>query len=216
MEKQKNFYLYYLRRPDYKDKLQPTFWEPFYVGIGTNYRMKAHRREAKNLLDLSSNNYTNTNYIRNNIIHELWSYDLDFKEEKIYKNLPIDLAIKYEIEKIKIYGRINNGTGCLANLTNGGEYNTKFIVTDKMLEDQQEKLQIEADYFFRQNGYLTSINIEKDTILRRGKRNLRNKNEEINVVDDQWMNVGYTVDLSDVIYDILLMIIIVVKIETKS
>ena len=78
--------------------------EVFYVGIGTqdNYRR-------------ASRKHNRTNYW-NNIIKKCgWRVDI------VFDNLSWEDACKKEIELIKMYGRIDLGTGTLVNLTNGGD-----------------------------------------------------------------------------------------------
>lgn len=50
------------------------------------------------------------------------------------KNLSEEEANKEEIRLIKLYGRINNNTGILRNLTNGGEGTSGLVITDSMRE----------------------------------------------------------------------------------
>jgi hypothetical protein len=113
------FYLYYLRREDKQDPIEPELLQPFYVGRGCNGRIDKHRKEAKKLL--KNPNGINTNPIRNRIIHKLWFQGLDFVEEITLSDLTNDEANYYEMEAIAAYGRIDNGTGCLANMTDGGD-----------------------------------------------------------------------------------------------
>jgi hypothetical protein len=113
------FELYTLHRPDKIDPLVPEFWQPFYGGKGRYGREKDHRREAKNLL--SDPDATNTNPIRNYIIHKLWEQGLDYIEDVIIIGLTNEEACEYEIEFIAAYGKIKDGTGCLANISDGGD-----------------------------------------------------------------------------------------------
>jgi hypothetical protein len=122
---QSYFYLYYLRRPNEEDPLEPGKWQPFYVGRGYGNRVRHHRKEARNLL--KDPRKKNSNPIRNNIIHNLWQNGLDFKEEIVISGLTNKEANYYEIERIAAYGRINLKTGCLANLTDGGEGTVGYV-----------------------------------------------------------------------------------------
>jgi len=121
------FYLYYLRRPDKIDPIEPEFWQPFYAGRGCNSRMTTHRREAKRCWKDPSL----PRDIKVNIIIKLWEQGLDFIEEKILVGLTNDEANEYEREFIAAYGRINNGTGCLANLNDGGDGNCGWIPSEE-------------------------------------------------------------------------------------
>jgi hypothetical protein len=73
----------------------------FYVGIGQDYRPYVTRGRS-NLWNKVKDKYG----IIVDVIHE---------------NINKDEAIKIEIELISKYGRIDIGTGCLTNLTDGGE-----------------------------------------------------------------------------------------------
>lgn len=78
--------------------------EPFYVGIGlTPYRYKSKQGRNK---------------IWKRIVSKT-SYDVEI----LLDDLTWEDACKKEIEFIKLYGRIDKGTGILANLTDGGDGN---------------------------------------------------------------------------------------------
>jgi hypothetical protein len=113
------FYVYYLRRPDKEDPLWPGADQPFYVGKGKNGQVNYHRKEAKKLLLCESK--LNKNTIKIKMIHKLWKQGLDFTEEIILGGLTEKEAFDLEIEAILVYGRIDLGTGCLTNMTSGGE-----------------------------------------------------------------------------------------------
>ena len=121
-----NFYVYYLRRPDKKDSFEPERGCPFYVGKGSNGRFNSHRQEAEKLLYKPGRKS-----IKINIIHSLWIDRMDFEEDIIFNNLTEQEAFELEIEAIAAYGRINNETGCLANLTNGGDGFSGGIISEE-------------------------------------------------------------------------------------
>ncbi len=115
MEK-KIFYIYLLRRPDKPDPFNPDLACPFYVGKGKNGREDHHKYEAKYTFKKPGRKT-----IKNSIIHKLWKAGFDYQEE-----IPIDKleeweAFIFEKQIISEYGRIDKGTGCLANMTDGGE-----------------------------------------------------------------------------------------------
>jgi hypothetical protein len=110
------FYIYVLRRPDKTDPFEPWNSQPFYVGKGCNGRYLEHRKEALGLLHKPGNKS-----IKVKIIHKLWKIGLDFQVELVMENLEEWEAFEIEKQAIMTYGRINNNTGTLANLTNGGE-----------------------------------------------------------------------------------------------
>lgn len=76
--------------------------EPFYIGIGTNLS-RAHAR-------------TGRNDIWNKIVAKT-----DYKVQIIFNELSRSEACEKEIEFIKMYGKITDDTGCLANITPGGD-----------------------------------------------------------------------------------------------
>jgi len=110
------FYLYYLRRPDKVDFLDPDLGQPFYIGKGSNGRSSDHRKEALTLLHKPGRKT-----IKIRVIHKLWRRGLDFVEDIFIDGLTEQEAFELEIEAIKEYGRIDLGTGCLANGTDGGD-----------------------------------------------------------------------------------------------
>lgn len=110
------FYLYGLFRLDKLDTLGNYEFEPFYFGKGGGERYLYHRKEAILIRDRDCEKS-----IKTDIIYELWDKGFDFKEIILVDKISGDKAIALEKNEIKKYGRINNGTGCLANLSNGGE-----------------------------------------------------------------------------------------------
>lgn len=117
-----NFYVYCLRRPDQEDPFEPGKPCPFYIGKGSNGRKNDHRKQAKFLL-----NEPGRKSIKIKIIHKLWKRGLDFTTNILFNKLTEQEAFKYEMEIIAAYGRINNKTGCLANLSDGGEGTSGYL-----------------------------------------------------------------------------------------
>lgn len=78
--------------------------EPFYIGIGKipNYK-RAYQKSIRNIIWKQIVNKT------------------DYEVEIIIDNITWENAIIKEKEFINLYGRIDNNTGCLANMTDGGE-----------------------------------------------------------------------------------------------
>ena len=110
------FYVYILRRPDKEDPFEPGRSCPFYVGKGSNGRIKVHRKEAQaELHKLGWKKH------KNNVILSLWKANLDYEEDIVLTGCTEEEAFFYESQIILAYGRIDLGTGCLSNLTNGGE-----------------------------------------------------------------------------------------------
>jgi|AntAceMinimDraft_18_1070375.scaffolds.fasta_scaffold07388_1 hypothetical protein len=77
--------------------------EPFYIGVG----IRENRAYQKGIY---------RNKIWNRITNKT-----NYSVEILLKDLSISDALTKEIEFIKLYGRIDNKTGCLSNLTDGGE-----------------------------------------------------------------------------------------------
>ncbi|MCK9994329.1 MAG: hypothetical protein Dbin4_02849 [Alphaproteobacteria bacterium] len=102
------FYVYVLRHPD---------GVPLYVGKGCGDRAKRH---------LSRSHSQFVNRIISKIRRDGGEPILDF----IFETADESAAHAKEIEVIGIYGRRNNGTGCLANLTDGGEGQSGRICSD--------------------------------------------------------------------------------------
>jgi len=106
---------YFLYRHIRKDKNVP-----FYIGIGTktktirNFRSdksEYHRAYVKHFSDIYEKIYRKSEVVIEILLE---SDDYQFIKNK-------------EEEFIKLYGRINNGTGILSNLTNGGEGNKGYV-----------------------------------------------------------------------------------------
>lgn len=99
---------HYLYRHIRKDKD-----EPFYIGVGTKGKkhynslwMKYRRANSKN----------RRNPIWNKIVKKS-----EYIVEILLESDNYDFILQKEIEFIKLYGRIDLGTGILSNLTDGGE-----------------------------------------------------------------------------------------------
>lgn len=101
-----NYYVYIHRRKDTN--------EVFYVGIS---RQEKYLRVKIN---------TGRNGLWKNIVNKYGYYG-----EVIHSQLSKDEAIKIEMALIKSYGRINLKTGCLANLTDGGDGSLECFKTDE-------------------------------------------------------------------------------------
>jgi hypothetical protein len=100
-----------------KDKNQP-----FYIGIGkTNRAYMKHGR----------------NSIWNRIVSKT-----DYEIEILFSDVSWEFAVEKEKEFIKMYGRINNNTGVLSNMTDGGEGSPGTITkesTRKLFRQQRFK-----------------------------------------------------------------------------
>ena len=106
--------------------------EPFYIGIGSSeYYNRAYRN--KNRSNLWERIATKGKY----------------EVEILIDNLTWDEACEKEKEFISLYGRINLGTGCLSNLTDGGEGTINIIITkehkQKIAEANRKRIFTEED-----------------------------------------------------------------------
>ena len=88
--------------------------EPFYIGIGkTMYRHTARQ---------------NRNNIWLRIISKT-TYDVEI----LFEDISWESACDKEVELIKLYGRIDRGTGTLANMTDGGDGNLGLVHSQEAL-----------------------------------------------------------------------------------
>lgn len=126
-ENDKNHYIYRHIRLDKN--------EPFYIGQG-KYLLKTGGKKGI--------------YFRARVTHKLnniWKSitdKTDYKVEILFDNLTKEEVNIKEIELIKLYGKIFNNTGILANFTDGGEGSSGFIPTaetrKKMSETQKKRV----------------------------------------------------------------------------
>jgi hypothetical protein len=137
--KKRRFYVYILRRPDKHDPFYIWLSCPFYVGKGSNGRVEEHRRKAKNSKDKN---------LKNKIIRKLWSRGLDFEEEILFDNLTEQEAFELERKLIAKYGRINNGTGILANMTDGGEGTSGVVFSKESKRKMSKSHTGEKNHFY--------------------------------------------------------------------
>lgn len=106
-------------------------YQPFYVGVGRDYRMTAHFTPT----NLKKKNIKNN--IINSIKQELNDYPIYYK---IYNNLSKEKALKIEIDFIKYFGKIKDKTGILSNLTSGGDGIYGFKHSDDYKNSLKKKL----------------------------------------------------------------------------
>jgi hypothetical protein len=87
-------------------------YQPFYVGKGRKKREKSH------LCRCNLKAKTHKNNTINQIIRETGENPIHLR---IFENLTNEDAIKIEANFIKLFGRVDTGTGILSNMTDGGE-----------------------------------------------------------------------------------------------
>jgi len=97
--------------------------EPFYIGIGSDETY--NRAYSKH----------NRSKLWNKVVSKT-SYDVEI----LLYDLSWEDACKKEIEFIKLYGRKDTNTGCLVNLTNGGEGTLGCIPSKETLEKRSIRL----------------------------------------------------------------------------
>lgn len=105
--KRQDFYVYAWLRPD---------GSPFYIGKGQGNRDKTIK--------------TN-NQVFQRILDKIAKAGEEPVIVRLHENLTEDMAFLMEREEIARYGRRNNSTGILANLTDGGEGTTGRIHSDE-------------------------------------------------------------------------------------
>jgi hypothetical protein len=90
--------------------------EPFYIGIGSDEKYK--RANYKGLRG------------RNIYWHRIVG-KTDYEVDILFDEITYEEAQRKEEEFIALYGRVNNKTGILCNLTNGGEGAKGYITTEE-------------------------------------------------------------------------------------
>ena len=88
--------------------------EPFYIGIG-NEKSRAYDKRSR------------TNWWKN-------IAKKGYEVEILFEDIDFEEAIKKEIEFVALYGRKNNKTGILVNLTDGGQGTIGYKHTEESIE----------------------------------------------------------------------------------
>jgi hypothetical protein len=91
-------------------------FEPFYIGMGKNYRLYDHLKEAMYKSFITKGNQHKYNKIREILALKQTPIILKIKDL-----ITLEEAISQEIKLIDLIGRNDIGRGPLTNLTNGGE-----------------------------------------------------------------------------------------------
>lgn len=90
--------------------------QPFYIGIGND------------------DNFFRANDFKPNRRNSIWNkifLKTNIEVEILFENLTWYQCCEKEKEFIKIYGRIDNKTGILSNLTDGGEGTVGYVITEE-------------------------------------------------------------------------------------
>jgi hypothetical protein len=115
-----NFYVYSL--------VDPTTDLPFYIGKGKNDRDKSHIKETmRGKIPHGNKHLYHT-------IKSILENGKSVRIVRIFENLSEKKALSLEIEYIKKYGRRNLNSGCLTNLTDGGEGTSNILISDERRE----------------------------------------------------------------------------------
>jgi hypothetical protein len=114
----KEFYIYQLRA---ENEILP-----FYIGKGFGNRLERHTLD----FELKKVNYKTSK------IKSLKSRGINVISEKLYISNCEESCFEMECFLIKLYGRKNNKTGILTNLTDGGEGPSGFVCTPEIMKNR--------------------------------------------------------------------------------
>lgn len=98
----------------------------FYIGISRHNKRSKYKRAAQK---------DKRNPIWKNIVNKT-----DFKYDILLESKDISLIKAKEIELISLYGKIKENTGCLANITDGGEGTFGYKPSKETLLNQSKKM----------------------------------------------------------------------------
>jgi hypothetical protein len=94
--------------------------EPFYIGIATS-KYRPVRDTCRN------------------IIWDRIVAKTKYEVEILFEDVSVEFAKEKEIEFIKLYGRLDRGTGTLCNLTDGGDGIQGYVFTEQDKKKMSEK-----------------------------------------------------------------------------
>lgn len=158
MINQKIYYVY-----EYVD---PRNNQPFYIGKGKGDRFSYH---IKNLDDGYNPHKTNK-------IKKILSENLEPIINIVVSGLTETEAFEIESSLITKFGRIDNKTGCLVNLTNGGEGQSGWIPGDKYRKKMSESTSgVKNGMFGRKHSEETKEKIRERAIGRKASDETKKK-----------------------------------------
>jgi len=161
MNDKKKYYIY-----EYVDPLTNL---PFYVGKGYGKRYLYH---LKNLND-------NTNPHKTNKIKKLINEGLKPIINLVKTGLTENQSFEFEKKMIKKYGRIDLGTGCLLNLTDGGEGQSGWIPNEKYKNNMSKLTSGERNGMFnKKHSEETKNKMREKAIGRKLNKVFRDKMSE--------------------------------------
>lgn len=112
--------------------IDPSSNKPLYIGVGKPFRSKTHVNKAKYA------HYVLLKDIKTIMIMKRLSEGLKPFDIILRDNLSKQDALQLEIQLIKEYGRIDNGTGILTNRTDGGQWGLR----EPKPEEWKQKMRI--------------------------------------------------------------------------
>lgn len=143
--------------------------EPFYIGIGSDEKYNRAYEKAR----------------RNSLWKKIVA-KTDYEIEILIDNISFDSAKEKEIEFVKLYGRKDLGTGCLVNLTDGGDGTVNKVITD----EYRKKLSKSAS-----NRVLSEEHKEKLRKYRIGIPNSKEARQKISLANTGKKKPQHAIDL---------------------
>ncbi len=121
--------------------------EPFYVGKGTNN--PGYVRHSKHI-KMANNTIKDTDPNRHKIhrIKKILSLGYTPETKIVFETDIEEEALNKEIELIKLYGRRNLKTGCLTNLTPGGEGFTQEYFTQEKRDEISKRVSGSGNWMY--------------------------------------------------------------------
>lgn len=159
------FYIYCYRNP-LKNM------QPFYIGKGKGNRFKDHLKTSS----------LNENSLKNSTIKKIINAGYEILDciEIVKDSLTEAEAFALEVELIASYGRKNNGTGILTNLTDGGEGAVGAVRSEKLKEAISHTLK---QYFVDNPEALTHTRNHESQKKNRGEGNGNSKLTTVQVLE---------------------------------
>jgi len=123
---------------------------PFYIGVGTKVESFAHKNQYHRAYNKTQRNKDWKSFIDFN----------DYDVEILLESNSRDFIFDKEIEFIKLYGRVDLGTGILLNKTSGGEKVNNVVIDIEHLKRASKisaKSREKIIYQYNLNGNLINI-----------------------------------------------------------
>jgi len=127
--------VYYIRREDKVDTYDENLWGVFYVGKGNDRRVYFHRKHV--LRTVGKGKHRRLVY---KLMDRFYVDGIAFIEEIMFTGLTEWEAFEIEMSAIAAYGRIDNGTGCLANHTDGGEGTSGYVLSEEERQKRKDRV----------------------------------------------------------------------------